>query len=365
MKKKKVLFIASLPSKKQHLDGERNKSGVIFECLKKMGFKITVVDYTKNKYIQSIKLLTLIMTKKYDLIFISKCAVGGSFALHLVLRFGKKINKDNIYFYIIGNGFKGFDISHIYKDDFQKCRKVIVESPFVVKEMSEYNINNCYVFPCVKRIPSLNPTTKEYNTDSPLRLIYFSRITEEKGLTDLIQTVKLLNNKKVMFFLDIAGGVSKEEIDYEKKVIKMCDNDENMNYLGESFSIIDDNSYKQLQRYDLHVFPSHFFQECAPGSIIDMFIAGVPTLSSEFENAKNILNEDNSFFFKFMDTKDLASKLLYVYSNKETLNNKRLLSSNEAKKYSVDSFIAFLREIFEFKDCPEADTECMTKARKK
>ena len=47
-------------------------------------------------------------------------------------------------------------------------------------------------------------------------------------------------------------------------------------------------SYYRLQQYDLHVFPSRFVFECAPGSIMDMFIAGVPSLSSTFKSAESL-----------------------------------------------------------------------------
>ena len=342
MKKRRILFIASLPSKKHHLDGERNKSGIVFECIRKMGFHVDSIDYTRNKYFQTLKLLFFAVFKTYDYVFISKCAVGGSVALHLILLFAKRKNKKNIIFYLIGNGFKGFENKIKHKEDFKQCYKMIVESQIVVDEMNNYGIGNCAIFPCIKEIPNIDVLEKHYSDDETLKLIFFSRITKNKGLSDAIEAVQTINKNQKKYTLDIAGGVSIEEKQYEKSVIQICDSDPNINYFGESFFINGIDSYKRLQQYDLHIFPSRFFQECAPGSIIDMFIAGIPTISSEFENAHNILNKDNSYFFAFNNLEDLIEKLEYIYSHKQELNKKRSLSHLEANKYSDASFIHFL-----------------------
>ena len=105
-------------------------------------------------------------------------------------------------------------------------------------------------------------------------------------------------------------------------------------------------SYKMLQKYDIHVFPSHFKQECAPGAILDMFVAGVPTLSSKYSSYKNLLNEDNSYLFEQCNNNDLEEKLLYIYENGyKELNKKRFLSFKERLKYTDNAFIQLLEKV--------------------
>ena len=110
-------------------DGERNKSRDVLNILKNMfcNSKIDIVNYSKNKYIQTIKLLFKLLFHKYDLIFVSKCIVGGSFAIYLINHFKK--NRDKICFYLIGNGYEGFENKKIYFSDISKCKSIIVESP--------------------------------------------------------------------------------------------------------------------------------------------------------------------------------------------------------------------------------------------
>lgn len=342
---KKVLFIASLPTKKRHFDGERNKSKVVLDCLKTIFDRVDVINYSYNKYFQTLKLLFKSVFVKYDYIFISKCIVGGSYANHLIQKLANKHNKKNVVFYVIGNGFFGFENKNLYFDDMKKCKKLIVESPLVVDSFKSAGLENCVVFPCIKHRYNVVTNNKNYHSEDPLRVIFFSRITNTKGLSDAIDAISIVNSKgTTKFVLDIAGGISKHEVEYAKQVEEQCNNSEYLNYLGENFFIKGEESYKTLSEYDLHIFPSKFFQECVPGSIIDMFIAGVPTISSLFANAKNIMSNDDSYFFEVGNVDSLVKELESIWNNKKLLEQKRILTKQKAEEYYPESFIKFLKE---------------------
>lgn len=350
MKKKRMLFVASLPSKKSRFDGERNKSGDILKIFRKNAdYKISTVDYTKNKYIQTLKLILLCLFFRFDRIFVSKCIVGGSIAIRVINKIVK--GKSRLYYYLIGNGYYGFDEKKIYFDDILKCDEVIVESENVVEMMEKKGLsrNKMHIFPCIKPNYDIDVLEKEYNKKAPLHLIYFSRINPDKGLGDLLEAIIDINEnyEKPIFILDISGGVTqvKYDMDFNEIVLKKCEEHSYLNYLGLSLTINGIESYKTLQKYDLHVFPSRFDQECAPGSIIDMFIAGIPTLASSFPSAKYLLNTENSFFYNFKDVEDLKRQLLYIYNNPKELEKRRFLSHGEYKKYNEESFLNFLVEI--------------------
>lgn len=347
--KRKILFIASLPNKNNHFNGETNKSKDVLKAIEKFNFdKIDIVDYTKNKYVQTIKMILLVIFKKYDYIFVSKCITGGSFAIHLIRKFARKANKNHIYFYLIGNGYQGFEDKNLYFQDLIKCEKVIVESPMVKKSMMEKGLYNVIIFPCVKPNYDIDFFPKKYEAKSPLKLIFFSRIVKEKGIEDLINAVIKINKKHncEALTLDVSGGYDKNEegIRFAQRIEEICKEYSYLNYLGESFSIEGQKTYVELQKYDLHVLPTRFIQECAPGSIIDMFIAGVPTLSSTFPSAKYLMNEENSFFFEQLNYDDLVKQLESIYLNPQSLTAKRRLSFEEAKKYTLDAFVSFLKE---------------------
>lgn len=347
---KRVLFVASLPTKKMCFDGERNKSRDVLNAIKKMGeAKIDIIDYSKNKYLQTVKLIIKSFFKKYDSIFVSKCIVGGSLAIHLIHLFKKQRGK--VFFYLIGNGYDGFEQKKIYFEDIAKCRHLIVESPIVADSMVKKGNDQkqISVFPCIKPNYDLDVLEKKYPVNGPLRIIYFSRINRHKGLDDLLDVVIRINeeSKTTKFVLDVSGGVSNEPetIQFNKEVIETCSKYNYLNYIGLSLKIDGQGSYKRLQQYDLHVFPSKFVQECAPGAILDMFVAGIPTLSSTFPSYKFLLNVDNSFFFEQNNKEDLYNKLIYIYDNQKELEQRRFKSHDEYFKYTETTFVKLLNNI--------------------
>ena len=345
---KKMLFIASLPNKAHYFDGERNKSRDVLNALFLTNkYKIKTIDYTKNKYLQTIKMLLLLLFIKIDCIFISKCLVGGSTAVHIIKTFFGRRYKNKIYFYLIGNGAIGHDGKKIYKEDMSFCKHIIYESPQVIKDLDIKTDSS--VFACIKPNFNIGLKTKKYKKGNSLNLIFFSRIHPDKGLDDAINAVLSVNNilGKNALYLDIAGGVSnkKETIDYSKRIIEICNKHDCLNYLELSLRIEGESSYFKLQKYDLHLFPSKFAQECAPGSVIDMFIAGVPTLSSNFPSSRFIMNDENSFFFEQGNVNDLVAQLLFIYNNPNILESKRELSYLERLKYNYDEFLNHLNTI--------------------
>lgn len=346
--KKRLLFVASLPKNGHGFDGETNKSQTIYNCLKDVGqYRIDVVDYTKNKYFQTIRLIFLSFFRKYDLTFISKCIVGGSIALHQVVTFGRKSNRHNIVFYVIGNGYKGFEKKKMNLADIKQCRKVILESEKVIAQMKSIGIETDLIFPCIKEEFSYPFLPKTYDANDVLDVLYFSRIHEKKGVLDAIQAIINVNErlKRTAYKLTVSGGKSFEpeyqECEDKIKSIAKCHPE--IIYVGTDLNLKNADSYLEIQKYDLHIFPSRFDQECAPGSIIDMFIAGVPTLSSDFESAKCIMSDKNSYFFKMNDTNDLEEKLIYIFNHKDELAEKRLASYKEKEKYTTSAFVSFLK----------------------
>jgi glycosyltransferase involved in cell wall biosynthesis len=349
MKKKKLLFIASLPSKTLNFDGERNKSkDVLDSIVSKNIYDIKIIDYTKNKYLQTIKLIILLLFNYYDRIFISKCLAGGSFALHLVNIFSRKKTKK--YFYIIGNGYRGLEKKKLYFDDCNKCELVVVESPDVVAQMIEKGVKKelLQIFPSVKPNYNIEFKPKEYKENQSIKCIFFSRITPAKGLYDAVNSIIEVNEKlgSARFSLDIAGGSTRtpEEVELENFVLKCEEKYDFIKYYGKDFMIEGIDSYYRLQQYDLHIFPSRFVFECAPGSILDMFIAGVPTVSSTFKSADALLSNKNSYFFEQGNYDELVNTLLYISANLDELSLKRKNTFKEQFRYNRDAFLEFLEK---------------------
>lgn len=76
-----------------------------------------------------------------------------------------------------------------------------------------------------------------------------------------------------------------------------------------------ENSVEALKDYFALLFPTHFFTEGIPGTIIDTYAAGVPVISAMWESFLDIIeNNVTSIGYKFENNDDLNGILFYIAS---------------------------------------------------
>ncbi len=338
-KKAKILFACSLVSKKHHYDGERRKSTDILRVLKDK-YKVTVCNFTKNSFIQLFKFIicTIFCRKKF--IFIAKAPSGGNILLKILRLI--KYNRNKIAFYTYGRGFQGEYESKVDLKNINYARFLICEAESVKKEMIERGVTcDVLVFPCLKHIFDIQiPPFEEKNV---LEGVFISRIVEAKGLIDLVDVLGEINSQGIKIKATISGGWVEKPV--EEYVMKAQESRKDIVYLGQSFTINTIEDYKFLSKFDFHFFPTKFFHDCIPGSAVDAFIAGLPTICSEYANAHEIFNDDVAYFFEFCSKDDFKKKLIYIYEHQKELYSKRVNCIKEAKKYSEESFAVFFAEL--------------------
>lgn len=349
--RKNVLFIGSLVSKSKMYDGERRKTTDVFSAFQTIpNLAITLVNYTKNKYIQSIRLAFLLLFRKFDLVFLSKSISGGTIALDIIHRLRK--DKLNIVFYVIGNGFTGFEQYKTVPQRIAICSALILESPALIPTFQRLGAKKCHVFPCLKPSYQTPLVKKLYDDKTQIHLLYFSRICANKGIFTAINGV-LQANQTIgwdRFSLDIAGGLDNpKELaptgePIETYILNLASAHSCIHYLGLTLRAADEDSYKRISQYDLHVIPTTFGNECAPGSVFDMFIAGVPTLSSNFESAKYIMSDKDSYFYELGNEQNFIDQLLAIHQRPEELSYKRVATHEKGGVYTIDSFARFIKE---------------------
>lgn len=336
---KKILFIASLNTKKQRFDGERIKSTIMFESLKKL-FLVDVINLSIFKLFNTLRIIFigLFCKNKYDSLIISKDPHGANIIIKLLRLTKYPLNKV-LYFEIGPFLYDRILNGTIKKENFENI-KIIVETKSMKSELESIGVRVFDVFPNFKKKYNTCFVEQTYPKDT-LNIIYFSRIDEMKGIYDLMEAVTRINQKKKKFNLDIYGKFS---INFdENRFEQLISNDKGISYIGK-LDLIDDSDYNTLSKYDLHVFPTKY-SEGFPGTIIDFFIAGVPTLSSTFARAYDILSYENSFFFESGSNSDLERMLNYIYDNQNQLINKRHKSYEMREQFTTDRFEEYCKKI--------------------
>lgn len=330
---KKMLYISCLNTSKEKFDGERIKCTLIYESLKKF-VDLSVINLSTHKIINTLGIFFkgLFGRRKYEYIVISKDAHGANIIQKILKLAGYPSNRI-IYFEIGPFLYDRILNGSIKKDTFIKDRLIVVETDSMKKELESLGFECISVFPNFKPICRIDFNEQVYPKDV-LHLVYLSRIEEPKGIYDLIDELVLLNKDKVRFVLDVYGRPQNK--DEEAKITELSNKYDFINYMG-MMEVGSKESYEKLSSYDLHVFPTKY-REGFPGTLIDFFIAGVPTLSASFARAHEILTDKDSIIYKQGDNEDLLNKLNYIYNNQNILKDLRLNSFARRDVYSVEAF---------------------------
>jgi glycosyltransferase involved in cell wall biosynthesis len=336
----KILFIGSCIKKRKHPNGESVKSRDFYEALLSLGH-VTLVNLIDHQLFQMAKFFWCVIFRKYDYIIIGKAPTGGSRLLRYLRFFHYPSNK--IIFYTYGRGLRGSFSEKVKPEQLSYAGALIVETKDVKKEFTEDGLKNLYILPCVKKTYDI-PDEMKNEAKPVLRLIFFSRIIKDKGVLEAVDTVIAANKKGIKFSLDITGSV-KEEPETVELVKKRIQGHPEIRFLGEDFKVTGPETYQELNRYDLHVLPTRFFHENAPGSIIDMFVSWVPTLTTRFPGYEDMLSEENSYLIDFQREEQLLPKLLYIFSHQNELFLKRAACHAELHHYDFQAAYQVLGSI--------------------
>lgn len=337
---KKILFISCLNTSKEKFDGERIKCTLIYESLKKF-VDLDVINLSERKVFNTLAIFfkSFFHKKRYEYVVISKDAHGANI-IQKLLRLARYPSSRIIYFEIGPFLYDRILNGSINKKTFIKDKLIVVETQSMKEELQSLGFERISIFPNFKPICRIPFNEQKYPKDI-LKLVFLSRIEEPKGIYDLIDCLAILNKDKIRFTLDVYGRPQNK--DEEKKIVDLANKYDFVNFLG-MLEVGSEESYKQLSQYDLHVFPTKY-REGFPGSIIDFFIAGVPTLSSTFARVYEILSDKDSIIYKQGDNNDLINKLNDIYENQEKLVSLRKNSFARREQYSVESFEAFLEKL--------------------
>lgn len=217
----------------------------------------------------------------------------------------------------------------------KKFNYIYVETNTMLEALDNIDIKNTVLLPNTKelKIVDLDSINNSYN--EPYLLCTFSRITPQKGIEEIINAVIQINKKynRTVFELHNYGQI---DMNYEKRFKQLIDKaPQFIKYKG----IVEfDKSSDVLKKYFALVFPTLFYTEGIPGTIIDAYAAGLPVISSKWESFDDIILDGmTGIGYKFGSYVELVSSLDKICNNPELVNNMRLNCILKAKEYLPDN----------------------------
>lgn len=224
----------------------------------------------------------------------------------------------------------------------QLCSKIdciYVETVTMAESLNRLNLSNVKVMPNFRKFDR-NSKYEFIPTETPIKLVFYSRISREKGVEDAVTAVQLINSHNTTqptAILDIYGPVVNG---YEKKFQKLLFNSKYVKY----YDILSPSkATKVLQTYDLMLFPTYYKGEGFPGALLDAYIAGLPVIASDWKyNSEIVVEGKTGVIFKTHSVDEIVAHVETFIANPERILQMRQNCIKQAQNYHVENVVVQL-----------------------
>lgn len=212
-----------------------------------------------------------------------------------------------------------------------------VETTSMQCQLKELGVQRVRVIPNFKTLEILSEEQLCHPDQPPYRLCTFSRVMEEKGITDAIEAVHRVNEQlgQKMYTLDVYGSVDAE---YEEKFAQLQEQYADVvSYKG----IADPrDSVRILKDYFALLFPTYYAGEGFAGTLLDAMASGVPVVASDWRcNTEVVQDGVTGVIYPARDVDALVQRLQEITQRVDWWNSLRIRCLEEAWKYQPGEVI--------------------------
>ncbi len=327
---------------KDCLDGQTVKTKNLSNGLKRYAetkvFEVDTHGWKKHPF----RLIGKIKTafKECDAVIMLPAHNGIKVFAPLLAYFKKKYEK-KIFYDVIGGWLPEFlQDKKKLAEALKAFDGVWVETETMKSKLCAFGFENITVIPNFKQLTPLTEDELVYPDGTPYKLCTFSRVMMEKGIEDAIDAVKSVNSELgyIAYSLDIYGQVDKNYTERFEEIKK--DFPEYISYRG---CVDSSKSVEILKNYFALLFPTRFYTEGIPGTIIDAYSAGVPVISARWESFSDVIDADmTGIGYEFESKCALSETLLEIAEKPSRLLNMKNACIEKANHYTSKSAIEII-----------------------
>lgn len=242
----------------------------------------------------------------------AKVIISASSAARYLIKFLYRfpINK-NVYFWVVGGNLPNAIKKGRY--DIRELNSLVyipVQGNSMVKELAEIGVKNSIYVPNSKPITYV-PTIASHPEGQPFRFVFLSRIHPDKGIKEIVEAAKMLDNNGYKGKFNIVFYGKKDE-EYASDFDSIIAQSEAISYHG-YLDLTNNHGYELLSSYDMMLFPTYWDGEGFPGVVLDANIAGLPIIASDWNlNTEVIENGKTGIIIPTHDSKALYAAMLSV-----------------------------------------------------
>ena len=342
---KKAVIVGHFGFGYVYSDGQTIKTQNIYNALTKIYGEEQIKPIDTHGRITSFIKAPFILLKAFfqtNNIIILPAQRGLQIYAPIIWAYKKIFHNVRTHYAVVG----GWLPSLLEKNDF--LRRTVKSIDYIYVETNTMKVSleslgvKSVVMPNFKTI-KLNPIPNVISTqEETLPLCTFSRVLKQKGIKDAINAVVAINDrgKKTSYSLDIYGPIDPAETEWFEEL--MTKQPEYIKYKG---VVSQDQIVDTLSRYFALLFPTRFYTEGVPGTIIDAYASGLPVIVSKWQSYKDIVEEEvTGFAYEFGNTDEFEAILYRILQSPSIINSLREKCRQYANRYSADEAIKILDE---------------------
>lgn len=314
--KTRVSVIGHFGKGKQLLNGQTIKTKMLTEELEHSLGREQVARYDTSggwKALFNIPVRLFRAFRHSDNIVILPAYKGVRYIMFLIAAMRPFFKKTGLHYAVVGGWLTSYiDTKHLLAKWLHLLDGIYVETGTMKNAITQRGYSNVILMPNCKDLKPVDPDS-ETVPDCPLRLCTFSRVMQGKGLAEAAETIRRFNERKgyTAFSLDIYGPVwqaDSEWFEQEKESFP-----DYVRYMG---AVPFNGSVEVLKDYFMLLFPTRFFTEGVPGTVIDAYAAGLPVLASRWESYADVIEDGvTGIGFEFDNFDSMESQLEYILNN--------------------------------------------------
>lgn len=258
-----------------------------------------------------------------------------------ILTIFNRIFKRKLFYIVIGGWLPQYlQNKKGLTEKLKKFDVIFVETNSMKISLENMGFKNIKVMPNCKELRILKEEELVYPKGEPYKLCTFSRVMKEKGIEEAVNAVKAVNEKlgRTVYTLDIYGQVDDKQTEWFEHLQKAFSK-----YIKYGGVVPFDQSVEVLKNYFALLFPTRFYTEGMPGTIIDAYSAGLPVIGAKWENYADVCVEGKTALgYDFYNKDALLQILENVLMEKEHLLEMKKECLREAQKYLMEYVMEIL-----------------------
>lgn len=218
-----------------------------------------------------------------------------------------------------------------YANRLNGYRRVYVETESMKRAFEAMGVHNVSIYPNCREMPNA-PIRIRSSERGRMSSVFFSLISPDKGVEIALDAAKLLPDVDFHFYGRIEGG-------YEDSFLGKVDELSNVYYHGVFDSVAGD-VLGELNKYDVHIFPTQCPNEGVPGVLVETKMAAVPTVASNASyNAELVESGKDGIVLDECTTEAMCEAIKALDSDRELLVSMKKAALASAEYFCVDHYL--------------------------